>query len=269
MQAIARLRIFYPLAGVVRPRRVLQAMLKEARLHVSTAVKALERTRHGWRLIGENGATLSEYENVVIANGASLGQFEQTQWLPLEWSRGQIEWGGTRAPRHAISGDGYVLACDGGVLFGASHERVGHNADLDISLDVQSENRKRLHNLDGALAQALAGETLRSRVQLRTATPDRMAIAGLAPNAPAWLSHYGDALRKGRALPAGPAQAHDGMFIFGALGSRGFTMAPLLAERLASEICGEAAPITRLMLDVIHPARYLIRAAKRGLSVTS
>jgi tRNA 5-methylaminomethyl-2-thiouridine biosynthesis bifunctional protein len=60
-----------------------------------------------------------------------------------------------------------------------------------------------------------------------------------------------------------PAPAHEGIYLIGGLGARGFTTAPILGERIASEICGEPAPLPQAVLDAIHPARFLHRALKR------
>ncbi|HRE44314.1 MAG TPA: hypothetical protein PKY87_10130, partial [Terricaulis sp.] len=62
----------------------------------------------------------------------------------------------------------------------------------------------------------------------------------------------------------GPAPAHQGVYVLGGLGARGLTLAPLLAERIVSEMCGAPQMLSRAALEAIHPARFLVRALKRG-----
>ena len=79
----------------------------------------------------------------------------------------------------------------------------------------------------------------------------------------AWLAQYA-ALAHGRKIETVSAPpAHAGIYVIGGLGARGLTLAPLLGERIASEICGEPAPLSQFALDAIHPARFLHRALKR------
>jgi tRNA 5-methylaminomethyl-2-thiouridine biosynthesis bifunctional protein len=104
-----------------------------------------------------------------------------------------------------------------------------------------------------------------ARAALRASTNDRMPIAGLAPDAHAWTQRFAS-LKDGRA-PSDmrePPPAHEGLYVFGALGARGFLLAPILAERIASELCGEPQALDRGVIEAIHPARFLIRALKRG-----
>lgn len=71
-------------------------------------------------------------------------------------------------------------------------------------------------------------------------------------------------LAQGRALPEGDAPAHAGVYVLGGLGARGLTLAPLLGERIAAEMFGEPQALSRPALEAIHPARFLVRALKRG-----
>jgi tRNA 5-methylaminomethyl-2-thiouridine biosynthesis bifunctional protein len=82
------------------------------------------------------------------------------------------------------------------------------------------------------------------------------------PDSQLWLAqNAGVAL--GRNPPALEAPSLRGLYIFGGLGARGFTLAPMLAESLASELCGEPPPLSRPTLDTIHPARFLLRSLKK------
>jgi tRNA 5-methylaminomethyl-2-thiouridine biosynthesis bifunctional protein len=47
-----------------------------------------------------------------------------------------------------------------------------------------------------------------------------------------------------------------------ALGSRGLTWAPLLADLVAAQALGEPWPIEQELADAMDPARWLVRAAR-------
>ena len=50
----------------------------------------------------------------------------------------------------------------------------------------------------------------------------------------------------------------------GGFGARGFAHAPLLAEALASDLCGEPSPLERAGREALHPARFAWRALKKS-----
>jgi tRNA 5-methylaminomethyl-2-thiouridine biosynthesis bifunctional protein len=104
---------------------------------------------------------------------------------------------------------------------------------------------------------------LNSRASLRATTPDRAPIAGLLPDAEAWLKRYAALAHGGVIELDAPPPAHRGVYVVGGLGARGLTLAPLMGERIASEMCGEPSMLSRRALDAIHPARFLHRALKR------
>jgi tRNA 5-methylaminomethyl-2-thiouridine biosynthesis bifunctional protein len=51
-----------------------------------------------------------------------------------------------------------------------------------------------------------------------------------------------------------------------ALASRGLALAPLLAELIAAQIEGEPLPLERDLVEAVDPARFLLRALRRGRS---
>ena len=252
-------------AGVVRPRAVLDALLAGIDVRCGARVESIVQTERGWRLRDADGALLCEAAAVVVTSGAHLAHFSETSWLPLELSRGQTEHGALHGASltRAHSGDGYAAPLDGGVLFGATFDRVTSPA-VEIDAPSRAQNVEKLARLAPDIAAALQEETLVSRVGVRTATPDRAPLAGLAPDAAAFNARHAG-LEKGRPLTlAASAPAHRGLYMLGGLGARGFTLAPLLGERIAAEICGEPQALESDVLDAVHPARFLVRALKRG-----
>lgn len=245
-------------AGLVRPLAAIGRMLEGATLICESPVQTLEPAGEGWTLRAPDGRALLKADAVVLACGASLTQFAPASFLPITLARGQIEWGKGAAPARAIACGSYVAPFDGGVLFGATFDKEPASAD-----DARARNLAALRELAPEIAASLDSSTLRSRTADRATTPDRAPVAGLLPNADAWLAQYAH-LAHGRVIRTdAPPPAHDGVYVIGGLGARGLTLAPLLGEIIAAEMCGEPALLSQAARDAIHPARFLHRALKR------
>ncbi len=253
-------------AGLVRPLAAIRAMLRGASVLYETPVRSLERADDGgWLLRGEGARAVLKADAVVLACGAGLKQFEPAAFLPITLSRGQIEWGPGRAPARALTRGSYVAPFDGGVMFGATFDNFLEGAVLDErpTEEARVRNLAALAALAPDIAASVDANALTSRVSHRATTADRAPIAGLLPDAPAWMAQY-ENIAHGRAISANALPpAHDGVYVLGGLGARGLTLAPLLGERIAAEMCGDIMPLPKNSLDAIHPARFLHRALKR------
>lgn len=250
-------------AGIVRPRVAIEAMLRDARVIFESPVVALERAADGWVLRAPDQRALLKADAVVLACGAGLAAFEPAAFLPIALSRGQIEWGEGAAPARALVRSNYVAPLDGGVLFGATFDKMNAGDDVRADADSRRRNLEALALLAPEIVSEINDKTLHSRASVRATTPDRAPIAGLLPDAERWLAQY-EPLAHGRVVSADLAPpAHDGVYVIGGLGARGFTLAPLLGEIIAAEMYEEPELIQSLARDAMHPARFLHRALKR------
>lgn len=227
-------------AGWVEPKRVVETLLRDAALMPNSIAAALERTDTGWRVLNGAGATLCEAAHVVIASGARLDAFAQTAALPIERIAGQMEWGalaGAALDRAREAGS-YVAPAPGAgmIAFGATYDRVDA-AEASISDDARRRNMAALALLAPDLSARLDASSLQSRAGVRAAAPDRAPIAGALA---------------------------EGLFVLGGLGSRGLTLAPFLAEELASRLCGDPPLLDRDMRAAVDPDRFRRRAERRG-----
>jgi tRNA 5-methylaminomethyl-2-thiouridine biosynthesis bifunctional protein len=249
----------HPRAGIVRPGAAIEAMLRGAQMQFEAELNSLHRSGEGWVLRAADGRSMLKADAVVLACGAALARFEPASFLPVELSHGQIEWGAGRAPERALVRGNYVAPFDGGVLFGATFDK----GEAPASEAARARNIAALSSLAPEIAASIDPAKLNSRASIRATTPDRAPVAGLLPDAPAWLAQY-EALAHGRRVETDLVPpAHAGVYVIGGLGARGLTLAPLLGERIAAEMCGEPAPLSQFALDAIHPARFLHRALKR------
>ena len=120
----------------------------------------------------------------------------------------------------AMKGGLFNIGAQGQLLFGATFDKYGPPASSPASTEYTGEtpavheararNIAALAKLAPDIGASINPNTLRSRVSYRATTPDRAPIAGLLPDAEAWLMQYAD-LAHGRAITtAKPPPAHNG-----------------------------------------------------------
>jgi tRNA 5-methylaminomethyl-2-thiouridine biosynthesis bifunctional protein len=170
---------------------------------------------------------------VIVA--AALGSRALVPTLPLQPVRGQASWTADGATAPAAAWGGYVLPTRDGVLFGATHDRD----DAAVGLR-EADHRRNLQIVAKALpalAARLQGARLEGRASIRAVTPDRLPLAG-------------------------PIET-EGVYALTGFGSRGFSLAPLLAEHVAALALGAPTPIGAGAAVLVHPGRFALRAARR------
>ncbi len=194
-------------------------------------VAAVRRTAGGWGIFGADDGPIAEADAVILAAGLETFGIE----APLQPVRGQASWADGPSPP-ATAWGGYVLPTRTGLLFGATHDRDDTGTELRAV-----DHQRNLETLAGAFP-ALAGRievaSLAGRAAVRATTPDRLPLAGPAPDAP-------------------------GVFLLTGFGSRGFSLAPLLAEHVAALATGAPSPLPGELAELVDPARFARRAARR------
>jgi tRNA 5-methylaminomethyl-2-thiouridine biosynthesis bifunctional protein len=236
-------------AGVLKPLPAIHRFLRDAQVMLDAPVAGLEQAGDAWVLRGPDGRALLKADAVVLACGAALTRFALARFLPIELSRGQIEWGSGLA-RHAVAQSSYAAPLDGGVLFGSTFDAVEAEDSVQADVASRARNLAGLSTLSPEIAATINPNALQSRAAVRAATKDRAPIAGVMPDAEAWRTADFEAR-----LP--------GLYVLGGLGARGLTLAPLLGEAIASLIFDEPQILSRPALDTVDPARFLRRAVKR------
>ncbi|MBS0385931.1 MAG: FAD-dependent 5-carboxymethylaminomethyl-2-thiouridine(34) oxidoreductase MnmC [Proteobacteria bacterium] len=261
--------VLHARAGVVRPLAVLRAFLRDANVMLDAPVAAIERSNAAWKLRTPDGRALLKADAVVLACGAALTQFGAAKFLPIELSRGQIEWGSGLPPARAVAQSNYFAPFDGGVLFGATFDKYEqpetHGERAGRAFEAQSDAASRMRNLEALaklapdVAASIDPAMLNSRASLRAATPDRAPLAGALPDVDAWRAQGA-----ATALDATPPSPRlPGVYVLGGLGARGFTLAPLLGECVADEICAAPPMLSKEARASIDPERFLRRLLKR------
>jgi tRNA 5-methylaminomethyl-2-thiouridine biosynthesis bifunctional protein len=214
-------------ALVIEPAPVLAAWSGEVR---RAQVAAIEPTDAAGVLLRDGeGRALAEADAVIVAAGLDSARF--APGLALRPVRGQASWAEPAPQPRACAWGGYLAPTRAGALFGATHDRD------DLGCDVrESDHARNLATLAAMLpkhAAALAGAPLCGRATLRATTADRLPLAGEA----------------------------DGVFVLTGFGSRGFSLAPLLAEHVAALALGAPSPLPAPAAALVEPARFARRAA--------
>ena len=158
---------------------------------------------------------------------------------PLKPIRGQVSWGHLKSPlqhaqlTHAFSYGGYALPLNGEqLLFGASF--IPHDSGVEIRDAEHQHNINLLQHFCPKLAQQLDLTTLDGRAALRAQTADYLPLVG-------------------------QIDADNQLWGLLGLGAKGFMLAPICAELLMSQLCGEALPLPRELVTQLRMRRFRIK----------
>jgi tRNA 5-methylaminomethyl-2-thiouridine biosynthesis bifunctional protein len=253
---------WFPAGGWVSPAsfsaQLLVAAGDRVRPHFATDIARKERIDDVWQVIDASGHVIASAPVLILANAWEANQL-LTPPLPLTPVRGQISY---LPPEHQASvksvlcRNGYLTPpASGTVCFGASFD--SSDTDLAPRIGDHAANLDRLAELLPEHPITIAPADLDGRVGLRTATPDRLPMAGAIPDTLAAHDTEPD-------LATLPRQA--GLYGLLGLGARGIVWGPLAAELLACQLNCEPLPLEKELVDAIDPARFHLRALRRGKS---
>lgn len=205
--------------------------LEGNRLHMADAlVVSPQRLRTAWLgsvqplgIESLHDEALAPFDAVVVAAGHESAALAGLKLRPV---RGQVSTADIPPGHPPTSWGGYLIPTDGGLLFGATHQRG--DADAAVRAADQESNLEGLARLDPALAERLRREPLGAFAGVRAAAGDHQPMAGALGQ---------------------------GVFALTALGGRGFALAPLLAEHVASLVAGLPSPLPAAGARLVDPRR--------------
>lgn len=268
--------IYYPHGGWLSPSELTSNLLEYAqaqglRVHWLHRVTRLTPQDDGWTLSFAEQHDV-RHQQVVLANGHALRDIDQSRDLPVYAVAGQV----SHVPSNPALGALRSVLCYDGYLtpvsptyathcIGASYHRGA--TTTDYRADDQQGNRQRLINcLPGAnWPEKVDVSGSEARIGVRCATRDHLPMVGSAPDYDATLTQYAtlaEQRARGEAIAAAPL--YPGLFVLGALGSRGLCSAPLAAEVLAAQMSGEPQPLDATTLAALNPNRYWVRKLLKG-----
>ena len=222
---------------MIVPVRLCQHLAGSTPLIVDAKISDIIRNDHGLMLTTEDGRQFS-FDQIVVATGAGLP--ETLRQLAIAGVRVDITAGqvshipqqpALNALKAGLSFGGYLTPChDGFHELGATFDRSGQAIGDDHAF---------CHNRDllpPALKDILLHlDSCSGRSSQRASTPDRNPVMG---------------------------QLAADVYVLGAVGARGFTMAPLLGEYLAAQIALMPNCLNQTIQAALDPFRFRLR---RGL----
>ena len=213
--------------GYLFPKLICQEMTTHPNIKIT-----FNHCFHNWSKKGtkldikfSNQKRKSNFDDLIIANGPSLAEILSG----LKISKGQLV--GLRGKQSIdldlpLNSAGYILPKVNNITWiGSSHEK--EYEDLNICYDVGKELVKRI---DKNFEIKLVGTSnMLMEARLRTGSKDRLPLAG---------------------------KIEDNVYALGALGSRGFSLGPILGEYIASLINNSPSPISAGIALAIEPLRF-------------
>lgn len=256
----------YPGGGWLAPAAWVRHALTMPGVTLVTGADVRSMTREGehWVLQGTTGQELARAVTVVLAHAASaqrlLYRMGHAPW-PLRQTRGQVtQFDLAHGLQLPVAGDGYAIPLPGAVLCGATRHTAAINESDEpeartLRTADHQHNLDRLHRLTGLKAPA-DPSLWQGRTGWRLHSDDRLPIAGAVPLKRMPLGQRTD---QARLIPR-----ERGLFVLTALGARGITLAPLLAQLLAAQATGTPWPLEQELADAVDPGRWLVRATRRS-----
>ncbi|WP_339379604.1 bifunctional tRNA (5-methylaminomethyl-2-thiouridine)(34)-methyltransferase MnmD/FAD-dependent 5-carboxymethylaminomethyl-2-thiouridine(34) oxidoreductase MnmC [Aeromonas jandaei] len=264
--------VSYPLGGWLCPADLTHAAIKEAQASAllevvfNTEVVAIAEQVDGWQVESRDGRRW-QAPNLVVAAGHKLSALIPFAELPLYPVRGQVSHVPTSASlsrlKTVLCYDGYLTpAHNDHHCIGASYGR--NQTDLAFRAEEQLQNQARLQASlpEQSWPSEVDVSGNEARVGVRCASRDHLPVVGPVARLASLADHYAGLHTDQQG--AAPLPCHPGLYVLGALGSRGLCSAPLCGELLASEICGDPLPLAADLLEALHPARYWVRKLLKG-----
>jgi len=251
---------WFPDGGWVHPPAAAYAWLAAAgdgvKLLAGRDATSFHRIGELWRVTDAQGECIAEAPVLVLASGTGLLPAFLSAALPLHALRGQV----THIPAgmlpdlpFAACCEGYLTpAVDGLHCVGASYADDG---GTELRVEETAANLARLACILPGAERGLDAATFGGRVGFRAATTDRLPIIGALPGDPTGLP-------TDTSLAAVPRLR--GLHGLLGLGSRGLVWAALAAETLIGQIEGEPLPLESDLIAAVDPARFALRAHRRG-----
>jgi tRNA 5-methylaminomethyl-2-thiouridine biosynthesis bifunctional protein len=204
-------------AGMAYPWQICEKLRGEIELTPLEIVK-INQQNNGFELIDENNQS-HIFDYVILANGSALNQLCPIP-LPIEGRMGQVSITKGKYFEHnlPLSAGGYSVPFEDGFVFGATFEPVKLDEKLVVTQDGHQRNIENLGKFAPYLSQNIDCQNLLGRTSMRVVVYDKKPIADEIPD-------------------------YKNMYVLGALGSRGLSMALFLAEIIASKINDEPLPI--------------------------
>lgn len=236
---IADNAMYQEMGRVIDPVRFVTALISDAELYNQFAVDRIVTEGQTVVVVAEDGRSV-DVDAVVVALGAQMGPFLSTNGIDgvrLDVTSGQVSHLPITAEsvllEKGLSFGGYLTpAVDGLHELGATFDRTGAMA---LTTEGHVHNLNLLPAALRDMFSTVDEAQMAGRVSQRASTPDRNPVMG---------------------------RLRDRIYTLGALGARGFTLAPLLGDTLAAEIMSRPNTMDSRVSTLLDPFRFRMRGSK-------
>ncbi|MHA2716801.1 bifunctional tRNA (5-methylaminomethyl-2-thiouridine)(34)-methyltransferase MnmD/FAD-dependent 5-carboxymethylaminomethyl-2-thiouridine(34) oxidoreductase MnmC [Vibrio owensii] len=272
--------VHYPLGGWLCPAELTRGLIAqldktelfEAKFEHQVESLDWDEVSQLWTLKA-NGQSY-EHSTVVVANGSEFQTLSQTADLPMGQVKGQV----SHAPatetlsklKTVLCYDGYMTPVNPNnqhLCIGASYDRS--HLDYEFDEEAQKDNAEKLvkclPNQTWTKEVDTSGNL--SRQGIRCVSRDHLPFVGNVGDFETIKTQYAD-LQNQQEQDVEAIHQFPNLFCFLGLGSRGLSSAPLMAEVLASQICGDPLPLPVDVLTELHPSRMWVRKLRKGKAIT-
>lgn len=248
----------------IKPKEVVATLLQNSRakLYLSHEFVNFHYENGEFCLKFRDKSEQSGFGTLIYAMGAQSKDFLCFDEMRLSSVRGQVTHlkPFLQTP-FGLSSKGYICPPLPNLqVIGASYDRL--NADeTPLAKDDESNISDIMEFLKGDERLEILG----AKVGFRSYSTDRFAIFGAFYDETFYKNAYKSLLWSKNKAQISP-QNIPHLFISTAHGSRGFGTAIIAARYLCALICNEPLFLPKKFIPAIHPARFLIRALKKGLA---
>ncbi len=211
VSSLAEHVVEFPQGLVVDPAKLRSELLLDIKL-IKGQAASVKNMAKDIEVLDGNGVVLAAGSHAIWTCGYGIRELPQFAELKLRYSRGQVTSVEANLEDVVTYGN-YAIPMTGDVLIGATHKRLDDLSPFEVRVEDDVENIEKFEAVFSQSCQALTGK---SRSSVRVTTPTTLPMI------------FGD----------------DKEWGLTGLGSRGFVFAPLLAEAIVANICGEVSPIS-------------------------
>jgi len=220
---------FFPQGTWLNPTSYCTTLLQHENimLHEHAAAISCNKKGREWVVTLADGREFAA-AHCAVATAHEAGHLLPQHALPLGVSAGQVSMisaAEVAAPlRTILCHKGYIIPAGAHYLIGATYDHTDHSGAV-----TDANHQHNVAELSHVLPHWFHGSPTTGRTSLRATTPDRLPYVGAV---------------------------EDGLWVSLGHGSRGMLSAPLAAEIIASELCGEALPVTQSVRHAVRPWRH-------------
>lgn len=262
--------IFLPLSGWVCPKKWCEQLVQHENIHFHTNITltSLKKSDHQWKAsssMSENQKT-ELYSHVVLCTANHKEISNTFLELPTKSIRGQVSALTLTEPltlAHVLCQTGYVSPpIENTLNFGSSYGL--NDSSSEVTLEDHHSNLLKLSELIPSQNWQIKAEECTGRVSFRCTVADYAPIIGPIPDKSAFIESYRPLNKNAKWKSKEITEHLAGLYINLGHGSRGLISTPLAGEYLANLILQETSVYERQIENCVHPARFLVRALKKG-----